>query len=170
MKRGFFVGVVMVGIAAMTGAIQAAPKQIYGYIERVHLVDSPSTLSLAAKMDTGAKSASIYATNIKKIKVNGKRYLRFHVPVNDKEILFEQPLLGYARIKTRAGEQHVGLVANAYRRPVVKMAVKLGNETREIRVNLADRGNFNYSLLMGREAIIKFNGVIDPSKKYLQSE
>ena len=46
------------------------------------------------------------------------------------------------------------------------MRVKLGSEERVIRVNLTNRKRFIYPLLLGREAIIAFNGIIDPSLKY----
>ncbi len=46
------------------------------------------------------------------------------------------------------------------------MRIKLGNDEKTIRVNLTNRKRFIYPLLLGREAIIAFNGTIDPSLKY----
>ena len=53
-------------------------------------------------------------------------------------------------------------------RPMVMMSIKMGNKTRDIRVNLANRQRFVYPLLLGREAIRAFDGLVDPSRKYTQ--
>jgi hypothetical protein len=58
-------------------------------------------------------------------------------------------------------------IKKAYiKRPVVSMPIQLGHETRTIRVNLANRKRFTYPLLLGREALVAFNGVIDPAQKF----
>ncbi len=55
---------------------------------------------------------------------------------------------------------------SAMRRPVVMIPMKLGDKTAHVRVNLANRKNFIYPLLLGREAIIQFSGIIDPALKF----
>ena len=55
------------------------------------------------------------------------------------------------------------------RRPVVLMNIRLGNKTRTIRVNLTNRKHFIYPMLLGREAILAFDGVVDPNLKYTRS-
>ena len=56
-------------------------KPIRGYVEKVRLVNAD--LCLSTKLDTGAKSSSLYALNIKKFMKNGVPYLRFVVPLKD---------------------------------------------------------------------------------------
>jgi hypothetical protein len=46
------------------------------------------------------------------------------------------------------------------------MRLRLGEKEREVRVNLTNRKRFIYPLLLGREAILAFNGLIDPALKY----
>ena len=46
------------------------------------------------------------------------------------------------------------------------MRIKLSDKEQVIRVNLTNRKRFIYPLLLGREAIIAFDGLIDPSLKY----
>lgn len=140
-------------------------KSVYGFIEKATLVDKDLTLS--AKLDTGAKSASLNAIKISEIKVNGKPYLRFIVPSKEGDITFKCEYVGKVHIKMRSGEAQISsLLRRTLKRPVVLMRVQLDGKERTIRVNLTNRKRFIYPLLLGREAIIAFDGVIDPNLKY----
>ena len=146
-------------------AMASHEKTIYGFIEKATLVDNDLTLS--AKLDTGAKSASLNATHIAEMDVDGKPWLSFIVPSKEGDILFKCEYVGKVNIKIRAGEAHVNpLLLKSIKRPVVLMRIKLGNVEQTIRVNLTNRKRFIYPLLLGREAIIAFNGIIDPGLKY----
>ena len=137
---------------------QAQTKTIYGYVEKATLTDQ--NVVLVAKLDTGAKSSSLHAIDIKKVIVDGKPYLRFTVPHPGGEAHFLSEYHGKVSIKARAQEiEHI-------KRPVVWMKVKLGSQEHTIRVNLTNRGNFMYPMLLGRQAIVAFYGVVDPSLKY----
>lgn len=141
------------------------PKTIYGYIEKATLVDKQLTLS--AKLDTGAKSASLNATHITVVEVDGKPYLNFIVPSKTGDITFQCEYIGDVFIKVRAAERHGNpLLRTSVKRPVVKMHIKLGDKERVIEVNLTNRKRFIYPLLLGRQAIIAFNGIVDPSLRY----
>lgn len=140
-------------------------KIIYGYIEKATLTGHDLTLS--AKLDTGAKSASLNATHITEVEVDGKPYLNFIVPSKEGDVVFQCEYVGKVNIKVRAGEAHINpLMRQPITRPVVLMSLKLGEQEKIIRVNLTNRKRFIYPLLLGREAIIAFNGIIDPSLKY----
>jgi len=147
----------------------ATEKTIYGYIEKAVLIDHD--LPISAKLDTGAKSASLNARLIREIEKKGKPYLRFIVPsrLGDKEFTCEY--IGEVNIKIRAGESRIAPVSRkAIRRPVVRMAIQLGDQIKMIRVNLTNRKRFIYPLLLGREALIAFNGIVDPALKYTLKE
>lgn len=136
----------------------ASTKTVFGYIEKAVIVDK--NITLPAKLDTGAKSSSLHAINITKIEKDGKSYVRFTVPYQGKEVTFVSECIGSVSIKPRTGEmEHI-------MRPVVMMKVKLGSQEQVIRVNLTNRAHFIYPLLLGRQAIIAFNGLVDPSIKY----
>jgi hypothetical protein len=140
-------------------------KVVLGFIEKVTLVDND--LVLSAKLDTGAKSASLNATKITKIEKNNKPYLKFIVPSKAGDMSFTCEYVGTVNIKIRSDEKAISpLVKASIDRPVVLMRLKLGNEERIVRVNLTNRKRFVYPLLLGREAIIAFNSIIDPSLKY----
>ena len=140
-------------------------KTMYGYIEKATLVEKDLTLS--AKLDTGAKSASLNAINIKQIDIEGEPYLTFTVPSKSGDVQFKCKYLGDINIKVRSGESRVNpLLKKSIQRPVVLMKIKLAGKERLIRVNLTNRKRFIYPLLLGREAIIAFDGVVNPSLKY----
>lgn len=141
------------------------PKMIYGYLERASLPDK--ALTLKAKLDTGAKSASLHAVHIHYITLDDKPYVSFVVPTKKGDVLFTYPHVGDVSIKARSGEvAGVRIKSPFIRRPVVMMPIRLGQATQTIRVNLANRKRFRYPLLLGREALIAFNGMVDPAKKF----
>lgn len=140
-------------------------KTTYGYIEKATLTDNDLTLS--AKLDTGAKSASLNAGKINEITKDGKPYLSFIVPSKQGDISFQCEYIGKVYIKVRSGEAQLdSLLQRTIKRPVVLMRIRLDNKERMIRVNLTNRKRFIYPLLLGREAIIAFDGIIDPNLKY----
>lgn len=144
-----------------SGSLMAnSETQMYGYVEKVTLMDKNITLS--AKLDTGAKSASLNATHITETQVKGVPYLRFTVPTKEGDYLFECEYIGRVKIKIRAHEGNKGLI-QPIRRPVVLLHVKLGDKVRAIQVNLTNRKRFIYPLLLGRDAIIDFNGAVNPA-------
>ena len=140
-------------------------KVIYGYLERAILLDKQ--LMLKAKLDTGAKSASLHAKHIRQLDINGQPFIKFIVPTKTGDIPFTCAYVGDVSIKARSGEVAGMRIKKAYiQRPVVSMPIQLGQETRTIRVNLANRKRFTYPLLLGREALVAFDGIVDPGKKF----
>lgn len=147
----------------LAGSLMAKSlAQTYGYVEKATLIDK--NLTLSAKLDTGAKSASLNATNITEIDVKGIPYLRFTVPTKEGDYTFECEYIGKVKIKVRANEGNPGVASSApIKRPVVLLNIKLGEKVRAIQVNLTNRKRFIYPLLLGRDAIIDFDGAVDPA-------
>ncbi|ARB92878.1 ATP-dependent zinc protease [Legionella longbeachae] len=150
-------------VLLMTGPVMATNEaQIYGYVEKVSFPEK--NLILSAKLDTGAKSASLNATNITEITKKGIPYLRFTVPTKNGDYQFEAEYKGRVKIKVREGEHGSEILAHApIKRPVVLLSMQLGDKVRTIKVNLTNRKRFLYPLLLGRDAIIAFNGAVDPA-------
>jgi hypothetical protein len=162
--RGF-IFCLFFSLLLMEPAMANHEKIILGYVEKATLVEQDLTLS--AKLDTGAKSASLNAMNIREVDIDGKPYLRFVVPSKTGDVTFTCEYIGNVSIKPRAAESIVHPeLKKAIERPVVLMRVKLAGKEREIRVNLTNRKRFIYPLLLGRDAIVAFDGVIDPTLKY----
>lgn len=151
-------------VLSMSGSVMATnTAQIYGYVEKISFPEK--NLTLSAKLDTGAKSASLNATNITEITKNGIAYLRFIVPTKNGDYQFEAEYKGRVKIKVRAGEGQGSKIMphKPIKRPVVLLSVQLGDKIRTIKVNLTNRKRFLYPILLGRDAIIAFNGAIDPA-------
>ena len=114
---------------------------IYGYLERAMLVES--TLEMEAKLDTGADNSSLNATDIEFFDRQGKQWVRFVVQGSDgREATFEREVIRTAVIRQRTGP-------NA-RRPVVYLRICVGQHSETVEVNLADRSELTYPLLLGR--------------------
>jgi hypothetical protein len=149
----------------VTYKVMAKESSIYGYVEKVRLIENDLTVS--AKLDTGAKSASLSAIKITEVMIGDTAYLKFLVPTKKGNIPFTCEYAGKVEIKTRQGESTIhSLLKSTIKRPVVKLQVELDGKKREIFVNLTNRKNFLYPLLLGRDAIIAFDGIVNPNLKF----
>ncbi len=156
---------IILSLAVGFKAMAAEELSVYGYVEKVKLLDNDLTVS--AKLDTGAKSASLSAIKITEVIINKKPYLRFLVPTNKGNVPFTCEYAGKVKIKTREGESTIhSLLKSTIKRPVVKIQIELDGKEREILVNLTNRKRFLYPLLLGRDAIIAFNGVVNPGLRF----
>ncbi|MGP0171003.1 retropepsin-like aspartic peptidase RloA [Pseudomonas sp. NCHU5208] len=143
----------------------AAGKSIYGLNEYVHIEELD--LLVAAKLDTGAKTASLSARDIKRFKRDGETWVSFILAIDDThERTFERPLARISKIKRRAGDYDPDEEKTYTARPVIDLELCLGHTLRTIEVNLTDRSAFQYPLLIGSEALKRFGAMVDPSLKY----
>lgn len=103
-----------------------------------------SELMMEARIDTGADTTSIHADRIQLIEKDGRRYVRFVLvePETGREVRQELRLRRRVLIKQSNGLRD--------RRFVVRMWVAVGNTRSHIDVNLTDRSDFEYPMLIGR--------------------
>ena len=134
----------------------------HGWVEFVELHLDGEPLRVKAKLDTGAKSSSLDATDITPFDRDGQHWVRFRPSRSglDEAPLVEQPVVRYVRIKRHSGPYD--------RRPVIRLPLCLGDELRTVEVNLTDRGRFIYPLLLGRKALAGL-AVVDPARTYLRA-
>ena len=143
----------------------AAEKTVYGLNEYAQLNDID--LQVAAKLDTGAKTASLSARDIKHFKRNGESWVRFYLAIDDAHAHpIERPLARVSKIKRRADDRDPDDEKKYSARPVISLDVCMGASLRTIEVNLTDRSAFQYPLLIGSEALKRFDALVDPSLKY----
>ncbi|MFK3799146.1 MULTISPECIES: ATP-dependent zinc protease [unclassified Pseudomonas] len=143
----------------------AAGKTVYGLNEYADLAGID--LQVAAKLDTGAKTASLSARDIKRFKRDGESWVRFYLAIDDAhEHPIERPLSRVSKIKRRAGDVDPDDEKKYTSRPVISLDVCMGTVSRTIEVNLTDRSAFQYPLLIGSEALKHFDALVDPSLKY----
>ncbi|AAY91147.2 ATP-dependent zinc protease [Pseudomonas protegens] len=152
-------------LLALPGISAAAGKTVYGLNEYARL--SGIDLEVAAKLDTGAKTASLSARDIKRFKRNGESWVRFYLAIDAAHSHpIERPLARVSKIKRRAGDYDPDEDKNYTARPVIALDVCMGSALRSIEVNLTDRSAFQYPLLIGSEALKRFDALVDPSLKY----
>ncbi|MCK9512769.1 MAG: RimK/LysX family protein [Pigmentiphaga sp.] len=133
--------------------------EVAGYLEKVRIHDTD--LVLTARLDTGATLSSLNALDLERFERDGKEWVRFEVmnPDDDKKrIELEYPVVRDIRIV-----QHSG---NHQSRPVVELTLCIGHHERKAEVTLADRSEFTYQLLVGRNHM-RNALLIDPGKRYL---
>lgn len=147
------------------GPTHANPKTVYGLNEYVWLPDLK--MEVAAKLDTGAKTASLSARDITRFKRNGETWVRFYLAIDDSHSHpIERPLARISKIKRRSGDYDPEEDKTYTARPVITLDLCMGKSLRSIEVNLTDRSAFQYPLLIGADALGRFGALIDPSIKY----
>jgi hypothetical protein len=122
---------------------QEYQMQVCGWLEKVRVF--PGDLVFRAKMDTGAKHSSLNARSIVEFEKEGESWVRFIVrDRKGKKLQMERPLVRKAEIKLRSKQNRT------QDRPVIYLGICLGSTYKEVEVNLVDRSNFNYQMLIGR--------------------
>ena len=155
----------LLSLCGLPALSQAADKTVYGLNEYARLVDID--LEVAAKLDTGAKTASLSARDIKRFKRNGESWVRFYLAIDAAHSHpIERPLARVSKIKRRAGDYNPDEGKAYTSRPVIALNICMGTALRSIEVNLTDRSAFQYPLLIGSEALKRFDALVDPSLKY----
>ena len=119
----------------------------------------PAGLWVESRIDTGADTTSIHAEDIQLVEKDGKRYVRFVLidAVTGSSHQQELRLRRRVLIKQSGGADE--------RRYVVRMWVMLGEIRSKIDVNLSDRTDFEYPLLIGRNFLMD-NMIVDVSRHH----
>jgi hypothetical protein len=144
MVKSYYLLLVLGLLCFSGGLLQATELTVIGWIERV--VIFPEDFSLEAKIDTGADNSSIDSADWVSFRKDGEEWIRFSVTNNQyKKEKFEKPLIRYTEIKRKKAEPVT--------RPVVHMDLCIGGKMIGAPVNLADRNNFEYRMLIGRSAL-----------------
>jgi hypothetical protein len=137
-------------------------KLILGWLEKIVL--KPWDVVLRAKLDTGANTASIDATDIAFFEKDGQTWVRFAIIKNRRNdkpnhrIEIERPLVRTVLIREHFWESQ--------QRPVVSLEFCLSGTLFEAEFNLVDRTNFTYPVLLGRRFLQKI-ALVDPEATLL---
>lgn len=132
-----------------------------GYIENVAVGNM--ALGMKGKLDTGADTSSVHAYNVK-VYQRGERdnWVRFRLIGKDgRAIRYDQNVIRFANIKTKTG--------GAIRRPVIHLPLCVGGRWGRAELNLADRGEFEYDILIGREFLAN-RVLVDSSRTFMADE
>lgn len=156
--------------ACLVASVAQAKKpelKVVGWVEEIRVEDVGVTLR--AKMDTGAKTSSIDAEIIdirkdgKPTKTDTGEVVVFSVKDrSDKSSTFERKIVRYVRIKKKNAGGYI-------RRPVIEMEFCIAGRVTKEEVNLANRENFIYPVLVGRNMIEHAGLAIDASRILVSS-
>jgi len=112
-------------------------------------------------MDTGAKNSSIHAVDIEYLETEGRPLgprIRFKsIDHKGRYRTVEADVLRQVRVKIPSSETEA--------RAEIEMEICLAGIRKRIRVNLTDRGEMNYRMILGRTAL-EGDFVVDVSQKY----
>lgn len=150
--------------AMAQGAVEINHKVILGLHEEARIKELG--LDIEAKLDTGAVSASLSAYDIQPVMRDGEEWVRFRLGVADDAGWRELPLDDTVRIRRRIADMDGDLTQTATSRPVVRLTVCVGEREVPMRVNLTDRRNFSYALLLGAEGLRDLRSLVDPAQAF----
>jgi len=133
--------------------IKVRPSNVIGAVERIYF--PPMKSPFLARVDTGATTSSIDATNIKRFERDGQKWVSFTLVNREtkEKMDFEKPLTRRVKIIRVGEEEH---------RLTVDMNVRMGNETFVEEFTLNERNDFEYQGLLGRN-ILSGRAVVDVS-------
>ncbi len=137
---------------------RTSSKVIMGWLESVFI--KPYGIRVTAKLDTGAKTSSVHASQIEHFSRDGKEWVRFSFSQEEgkKHVLIERPLVRTAVIKERQSKSST--------RDVVMLTVCKNGKDYETEFTLNDRSNFNYPILLGR-SFLENLVLVDSSETFL---
>ncbi len=102
--------------------------------------------ALPIKIDTGAKTSSLHATNITIFEKDNQPWVRFDtINCNGKIITIEAKVFDQREVKSSNGETQT--------RFVITTNLTLDEHTWKIQLTLADRSKMRFKMLLGRRAM-----------------
>ena len=138
--RSLHIVIYLLGVIWITPVL-ADNKPVIGWIEPVAVL--PEGLILQAKIDTGADNSSIDAIDLKEYNQGDDTWVQFRVADdNGDRQLIKRPIVRYTTIKRRG--------VAPQERPVIQLNICLGEHSKVVEVNLANRKSYNYKMLIGR--------------------
>ena len=138
---------------------------VIGLREWVALPDL-GVAGLRAKIDTGASTSSLHATDIEPFERDGVAWVRFTAHLGTVVQLrhrrCEAPLVTMKTIKSSNGQ--------AQKRYVIRTTLALGDKIWPVEFTLACRKSMRYRLLLGSKALVDGQLVVSPGLKYIQDK
>jgi hypothetical protein len=132
------------------GTVESAERVTIGLVEDVILL--PWGVRIPARIDTGAATSSLDARELT-IKEN---IVEFKLPGKYGGMQLHLPIVDWKTIRSAGARD---------RRPIVEIELCIGPKRLRARVNLNDRSQVKYPLILGRNVLRK-NFVVDCMKSY----
>ncbi len=117
---------------------------------------------LKAKIDTGARTSSLHAFDIREFDRDGASWVRFKVkPWQDSQedaVVVECPVHDRRMVRSSSGHTQARLV--------VKLRIRLVEREVLAEVTLSNRDQMGFRMLIGREALRR-GYIVDPARSFL---
>lgn len=118
--------------------------------------------AIKARIDSGAKTSSLHAFNVQTYSKDGIDYVQFDIhPVQDNRRLTQRchaPVIDRRDVKSSSGEKEG--------RIVIRTTILLGDFEKDIEITLTNRDTMGYRMLIGREALVSGQFLIDPDSSF----
>ncbi|MEB3358070.1 MAG: RimK/LysX family protein [Synechococcales bacterium] len=119
---------------------------------------------IRAKVDTGARTSSLYAFDIEIEKAGDRPQVRFkvhpHQDNTEHTVTTEAPLLEERHVRSSNGQEEL--------RPVIQTLIRLNGQEWPIELTLTHRKSMEFRMLLGRQAI-RGHFWVDSGRSFLQS-
>ncbi len=131
-------------------------RALMGWREWVALPELGLT-HIKAKIDTGARTSALHAARVERV---GDRVMLLMHPVQrrlDVTATCEATIIDERVVRDSGGHEEPRLV--------IRTALVIGAETRDVEVTLTNRENMGFRMLIGRTAMAGL--LVDPARSYL---
>lgn len=121
--------------------------------------------AIKAKIDTGAKTSALHASDIRPFHRHGALFVHFIVHPLQRSTKFAQPctalVVDQRNVKNSGGHKEL--------RYVIHTSITLGQMTWDIEITLTNRDPMVFRMLLGRDAL-KGHSIVDPGKSLCQGK
>jgi len=133
-------------------------KEIIGAVEWLYM--DPPGRHFRARVDSGAETSSLSATEITEFERDGEDWVRFSIldDDTDESVDLELPIKRTALVRQASGDELL-------RRFVIEVEVRLGNQLQTTEFMLSNRSNWSHPILLGRAFLMDLY-VVDVSRTY----
>jgi len=144
-----------------------ARGQMIGWREWVSLPEL-GIERIKAKVDTGARTSSLHAVDIRPFERDGVEWVSFVAKphtggaMDRLEVPCEASVIGFRPVRSSSGF--------AEHRYFVMTPMVIGNKRFDIEVTLTNRAEMGFEMLFGRSALRRGRFVVHPSHSYLQGQ
>ncbi|WP_164117063.1 RimK/LysX family protein [Sphingorhabdus sp. Alg239-R122] len=134
-----------------------APVEI-GWAEMVDLPEL-GIFGIPSKIDTGARSSSIYGTHIRVIERDGTEFLRFRLRTAPRHFhMVEAPLIEQRHVTSSNGRKE--------HRYVIRTTLKIGRKKKRTDITISNRRSMTFPMLVGRRAL-RNSFTVNVARKYV---
>ncbi len=139
-------------------------KPTIGWREWVSLPDLDIE-RIKAKIDTGARTSALHATDLEYFTRDGRDWVRFTIRPAQRSGTGKRraaaPIADRRPVVSSSGASEL--------RPFIETTIVIGGRTFPIELNLTDRSDMGFRMLLGRAAV-KRRFLVDPGRSYLNSQ